>query len=218
VKTPKILVTAGPTREAIDPVRFISNHSTGKMGIEIANAFAEKNADVNLILGPTELRPHQSVKVFHVESAKEMFDVALKLYAHSDIAIFSAAVADYTPEIISKEKIKKDSDIWNLKLIKTKDIALELGKLKKTEQVNVVFALETEHEMEHALNKMQKKNADFVVLNSLRDKGAGFGYDTNKITILFQNGLSQNFELQSKQSLAKAIVNEALNCYFKKQS
>lgn len=218
MKTPKILITAGPTREAIDPVRYISNHSTGKMGIAIANDFAENGYEVNLILGPTDLRPKSTVKTLHVESAKEMFDESLKLYSQSDISIFAAAVADYTPKEIAKEKIKKNSNEWQLELIKTKDIAFELGKLKKLQQVNVVFALETENEIENALKKLEKKNADFVVLNSMRDKGAGFGHDTNKISLLFQNGLSLNFALQSKQSLATVIVKEALNCFFKKQA
>lgn len=214
----QILITAGPTREAIDPVRYISNHSTGKMGIAIANAFAQQNCKVDLVLGPTHLLPEKEVNVKHVISAKEMFEACKDLYAKADISVFTAAVADYTPLQISAEKIKKSAGEWQLRLIKTKDIAFELGKLKKAQQVNVIFALETENEAENALQKLERKNADLVVLNSIRDAGAGFGYDTNKITIFFRNGLSTKFALQSKQSLAAIIVKEALTIFHNKQT
>lgn len=210
-----ILITAGPTREAIDPVRYISNHSTGKMGIAIANAFAKHSCKVNLVLGSTHLLPEAEVNVTHVESALDMYNACLSVYPFADIAIFAAAVADYTPKHVADKKIKKSSSEWQLELVKTTDIAYELGKQKREQQVNVVFALETNNETENALAKLEKKNADFVVLNSMRDAGAGFGHDTNKISILFKNGLTANFALQSKQSLAEIIVNEALKCFYK---
>lgn len=217
MKPIKVLITAGPTREAIDPVRYISNHSTGKMGIAIAEAFVEKGCKVHLVLGPTNLKPTAVIPTISVESAQEMYNACKDLYAETDIAIFAAAVADYTPKDVSDVKIKKNNSNWQLQLVKTKDIAFELGLLKNSKQVNVVFALETNNEIENARLKLEKKNADFVVLNSMRDSGAGFGFDTNKISLLYINGLTTNFALQSKQSLAKIIVKEALQCFYNKQ-
>jgi phosphopantothenoylcysteine decarboxylase/phosphopantothenate--cysteine ligase len=213
LKSLRILVTAGPTREPIDPVRFISNHSTGKMGIAIADAFAEQGGKVDLVLGPSGISPSAEVNVIRVESAEQMFQECLQIYPTIDIAVFAAAVADYTPKKVSSEKIKKISDEWYLELVKTKDIAAELGKMKTPRQLNIIFALETDNEIANALDKLQKKNADIVVLNSLKDEGAGFGYDTNQVTLLFKNGLTLNFALQSKQSLARKIVSEAIKSY-----
>ncbi|MCS6820057.1 MAG: phosphopantothenoylcysteine decarboxylase [Chitinophagales bacterium] len=212
MKATKVLITAGPTREAIDPVRYISNHSTGKMGIALADAFAAKGCEVHLVLGPTELRPQNKMDIYSVISAADMYARCSELYPDTDIAVFAAAVADYTPRSTSELKIKKQESHWILDLVKTKDIAYELGKLKQKGQVNIIFALETDNEKDNAREKLQKKNADFVVLNSLRDEGAGFGTDTNKISIIFENGSIRNFDLQSKQSLAVEIVNEALRC------
>ncbi|MBX2909959.1 MAG: phosphopantothenoylcysteine decarboxylase [Chitinophagales bacterium] len=217
MKPIKVLITAGPTREAIDPVRYISNHSTGKMGIAIAEAFAAEGCEVSLILGATHLKPSLPMQIISVESAQEMYNACVKIYAETDISIFAAAVADYTPKDVSNEKIKKNNNSWQLELVKTKDIAFEMGLLKSSKQVNVVFALETNNEIEHARQKLEKKNADFVVLNSMRDSGAGFGFDTNKISLLYINGLTTNFALQSKQSLAKIIVKEALQYFHNKQ-
>jgi phosphopantothenoylcysteine decarboxylase/phosphopantothenate--cysteine ligase len=210
----KVLITAGPTREAIDPVRYISNHSSGKMGIAIAESFAKQGCLVTLVLGPTHLTVNNPlVKIEQVTSAKEMYDKCNTLYAQVDVAIFAAAVADYTPKEVATQKVKKNSGEWNIELEKTKDIAQEMGKRKTNKQLNIVFALETNNELENAHAKLIKKNADFVVLNSMQDEGAGFGHDTNKVTLIFKNGLVKSKTLMTKQALAEDICQEVINTY-----
>lgn len=205
----RALVTAGPTYEAIDPVRFIGNHSSGKMGIAIAEELAEQGASVTLVLGPTSLAPdHAGVITQRVTSAQEMFDAATQLFAKADIAVLSAAVADFTPEKAASEKIKKGSeDRLNLSLVKTKDILATLGESKRNGQILVGFALETRDELKNARKKLRKKNLDFIVLNSLKDAGAGFRHDTNRITIIDRNEKVFPYELKSKQEVAADIVN-----------
>ena len=205
----RALVTAGPTYEAIDPVRFIGNHSSGKMGIAIAEELAEQGAIVTLVLGPSSLAPnHPGVVTQRVTSAQEMFDAATQLFAKADIAVLSAAVADFTPEKAASEKIKKGSeDRLNLSLVKTKDILATLGESKRNGQILVGFALETRDELKNARKKLRKKNLDFIVLNSLKDAGAGFRHDTNRITIIDRNEKVFPYELKSKQEVAADIVN-----------
>lgn len=203
----KVLVTAGPTYEALDPVRFIGNRSTGKMGVAIAEEFANRGADVQLILGPSEMKVAPNIAVERVTSAHEMYDACVKNFDVYDIIVMTAAVADYTPLHKSKEKIKKQEDKLELQLIKTKDILSKAGQLKSKKQIVVGFALETCHEKENALKKLSEKNADMIVLNSLNEKGAGFGYDTNKITIFDRNGTEYQFPIKSKKEVAADIVN-----------
>ncbi|MEZ4920790.1 MAG: bifunctional phosphopantothenoylcysteine decarboxylase/phosphopantothenate--cysteine ligase CoaBC [Saprospiraceae bacterium] len=211
LKGKRALITAGPTHEAIDPVRFIGNHSTGKMGIALAESLARQGAEVDLVLGPTHLRPSlDQIRVHSVQSAEQMYQACLAQYAQTDITILAAAVADYRPEHVSDKKIKKKSDDMQISLSKTVDIAAELGKLKKTGQINIGFALETDQEVAHAKSKLERKNFDFIVLNSLRDKGAGFGHDTNKITILHADGSGTAFDLKSKTAVAEDIVSEII--------
>lgn len=204
----KILITAGPTYERIDPVRFIGNFSTGKMGFAIAEAFAEHGAEVILISGPSALSvTHPSITRIDVESAQEMHDAALKYFPETDIAIMSAAVADYRPENFASEKIKrKDGENLSISLTPNPDIAATLGKQKRDNQILVGFALETDNEMENAQTKMAKKNLDFIVLNSLKDEGAGFGHDTNKVTVFSNQGKSWALTLKSKKEIAKEII------------
>lgn len=203
----KVVITAGPTREAIDPVRFISNHSTGKMGFALANAFAAEGAEVVLVSGTTENHTLLSnVKKINVESAEQMFDKVRENGDSADIFVFAAAVADYRPKEIAKEKIKKKDDEMQIELVKNVDIAFEMGKIKRENQFSVGFALETHQELENAKIKLAKKNFDMVVLNSLQDKGAGFAHDTNKITIVDKNGI-QSFALKSKNEVAADILN-----------
>jgi phosphopantothenoylcysteine decarboxylase/phosphopantothenate--cysteine ligase len=202
-----VLVTAGPTYEAIDPVRFIGNHSSGKMGFAIAEALANEGATVNLITGPTQQHTeHPSINVKHVISAEEMSAVCNELFSSVDIAVLSAAVADYKPLVKAAQKIKKKDDNLVIELTKTPDIAESLGKLKHNGQVIVGFALETEEEYTHALKKLEKKNFDLIVLNSLNDKGAGFGHDTNKITIIDKAHQTKTFDLKNKKEVAQDIV------------
>ncbi|MBQ5539244.1 MAG: bifunctional phosphopantothenoylcysteine decarboxylase/phosphopantothenate--cysteine ligase CoaBC [Bacteroidales bacterium] len=204
----KVLITAGPTREKIDPVRFISNYSTGKMGYAIAEEFSSRGADVFLVSGPVEVTAkNHKINVLHINSAAEMYEECVKIFPECDIAIMSAAVADFTPEITSETKIKKTGDEMTIKLKPTKDIAKELGKLKKEGQIFVGFALETDHEMQNAESKLNSKNFDFIVLNSLKDKGAAFGYDTNKITIISRSG-TEKFDLKPKNLVAKDIADK----------
>lgn len=204
----KVLITAGPTYEAIDPVRFIGNRSTGKMGVAIAETFAKRGAQVNLILGPSGIKvEHPNISVIHVESAEQMYQAANTHFDDSDIAVLAAAVADYRPKEVAQQKIKKKTDQLNLQLEKTIDIAASLGKRKRTNQYMVGFALETNNELEHATGKLERKNFDMIVLNSLQDKGAGFGHDTNKIHIINKNGDIQAFELKSKKAVAEDIAN-----------
>ncbi len=205
----KALVTAGPTYEALDPVRFIGNFSSGKMGIAIAESLARRGAEVELVLGPTHLRPsNPAIRVTEVVSALEMYEACAARFPGTDIAVLAAAVADYRPAQYSESKIKKNESELQLALEKTRDIAAALGKEKKAGQILVGFALETEDEAAHALQKMQKKNFDFIALNSLRDPGAGFGHDTNKIRIFRADGTSAHFELKSKTRVAEDIVEE----------
>jgi phosphopantothenoylcysteine decarboxylase/phosphopantothenate--cysteine ligase len=203
----KALVTAGPTYERIDPVRFIGNFSTGKMGIAIAEALAANGAEVTLVKGPTHLgATHPAVHTIEVETAQEMFDACVAAWSYSHIAVLAAAVADYRPAEQAREKIKKHEDNFNLALTKNTDILASLGKIKEPWQTLVGFALETHNELEHAEGKLESKNADMIVLNSLRDEGAGFGHDTNKITLLLRGGAQLPLPLQSKKEAAAAIA------------
>ena len=211
LKNKKVLVTAGPTYENIDPVRFIGNHSSGKMGFAIADEFARNGADVTLITGPTDLvTNNKNITRIDVTSADEMYQHTLKCFTKSTIAVMSAAVADYTPEKVSISKIKKSGDELHLKLKKTKDILAELGQQKTKKQILVGFALETNNELENAKQKLVKKNLDFIVLNSLRTKGAGFGFDTNKVTIIDKLGKKTDFKLKSKTEVAHDIVQKII--------
>ncbi|WP_448530183.1 bifunctional phosphopantothenoylcysteine decarboxylase/phosphopantothenate--cysteine ligase CoaBC [Raineya sp.] len=202
----KVMITAGATREPIDPVRFISNHSTGKMGFALAESFAQKGAEVHLIAANTAIAQPEKVSFYKVSSAQEMFEVVQNLVEQMDICVFSAAVADYRPKEVATEKIKKSTETLTLELIKNVDIAFTLGQKKKKNQFFVGFALETQNETENALQKLQKKNFDIVVLNSLKDEGAGFAYDTNKISILDKNGNKTDFPLKNKKEVAEDIV------------
>lgn len=205
LKGKKALVTAGPTYEAIDPVRFISNHSSGKMGIAIAEELVKRGAEVTLVCGPVSIKQNGGgIKKIEVTTAAEMYEASMSI--DYDIAVMAAAVADYTPVEVANKKIKKSGDELTLALKKTKDILATLGKQKKHGQLLVGFALETDNEREQAVKKLNEKNADLIVLNSLRDKGAGFGHDTNKAIFYFKNGEEKFFELKSKTSLAKDIV------------
>lgn len=203
----KALVTAGPTYENIDPVRFIGNYSTGKMGIALAESLAERGCEVELVLGPTQLEcKHPRVHTTRVRSAEQMFEATTKLFPDCRLAILSAAVADYTPQLVSKEKIKKKDNDLSLTLVKTKDILKELGKVKTEKQVLVGFALETQQAASYALQKLNDKNADMIVMNSLQDVGAGFGFDTNQVTLFVKHGEAVSLPLQSKKSIADQIV------------
>ena len=205
----KILITAGPTHEKIDAVRFISNYSSGKMGFALANELANRGALVTLITGPVQLTSeHKNITQINVTSAKEMYDECVACFPQQDAAIMAAAVADYTPKTSSNIKLKKSSDLLGLELIPTKDIAYELGQMKLPNQKLVGFALETDNEVPHALSKLEKKNLDFIVLNSLNDAGAGFQFDTNKITLFTRKGEKIAFELKTKSQVAKDIVNQ----------
>ena len=212
LKGKKALVTAGPTYELLDPVRFIGNFSTGKMGIAIAEALADSGAQVTLVLGPTHLQAsHPNIKTIKVRSAEEMYDAATKAFPESSIAVMAAAVADYKPATQAKDKIKKAGDTLTLELVKNPDILATLGHLKTNRQIVAGFALETIDEEAHALEKLHRKGADMIVLNSLQDEGAGFGHDTNKVTILEANGNKTPLALQSKQNVAIEIVNHLVN-------
>ncbi|HMO62705.1 MAG TPA: bifunctional phosphopantothenoylcysteine decarboxylase/phosphopantothenate--cysteine ligase CoaBC [Ferruginibacter sp.] len=206
LKGKKALVTAGPTYEAIDPVRFIGNHSSGKMGIAIATVLQSRGAEVILVLGPTKEPVPTGIQVIQVRSSEEMFNACADLFPDMDIAVMSAAVADYKPVSVADKKIKKQTQNLTLELEKTKDILKHLGTLKKDHQKLIGFALETDNEKQHALSKLQSKNADMIVLNSMNDAGAGFGYDTNKISIFTSKGQEYNFETKSKKEVAVDIV------------
>ena len=206
LKGKKILITAGPTYEAIDPVRFIGNHSSGKMGISLAEKAGAMGAEVTLVLGPSKEKVAGAYKTIRVNSANEMYAACKKMFGQSDICIFAAAVADYTPKTISQQKIKKSDSDLDIHLKKNIDIAAEFGKIKKTGQVSVGFALESEKELQHAREKMKKKNFDLVVLNSIREQGAGFQHDTNKISILGKNNKLTKFGLKSKPEVAIDIL------------
>ena len=208
LKGKKILITAGPTYEAIDPVRFIGNHSSGKMGFAIANVAANLGAQVYLVSGPTNQQvKHSSIHKVDVVSAEEMYRAVHRWFKEMDVAILSAAVADYTPKNIASQKIKKSTKSLAIELMATKDILASLGKVKK-HQFLVGFALETDNELENAKAKLKRKNLDLIILNSLKDKGAGFATDTNKITIIDQGLNEINFEVKSKTFVAEDIMKE----------
>ena len=206
-----ILITAGPTHEAIDPVRFIGNNASGKMGIAIAMECKKRGANVTLVCGPTSENISADINLIRVKTAAEMYEACHQLFSKTDIAIMSAAVADYTIVNPAENKIKKTSGNINIELEKTKDILKSLGEIKKKNQLLVGFALETENEKENAIAKLKSKNADFIVLNSLNDNGAGFGFDTNKITIFDRSENEFQFEIKSKQEVAVDIINTILN-------
>lgn len=205
----KVIITAGPTYEPIDPVRFIGNHSSGKMGFALANACKARGAKVVLISGPVQLASPAGVETIRVQSAKEMYNQVMKHFEDADIAIMSAAVADFTVDNPATEKIKKQEgeEEMNLKLVKNPDILKTIGHSKKAHQIVVGFALETNNEEANALKKLQHKNADMIVLNSLKEEGAGFGKDTNKIVIFDRIGNRKDFDLNSKDKIANDIVN-----------
>ncbi len=211
----KILITAGPTYEAIDPVRFIGNHSSGKMGFDIATSAANLGAEVILISGPTNLSLQNSnINLIRVTSAKEMYDVCHEHFNSTDVAICAAAVADYKPKFVAEQKIKKADASLTIELEKTQDILASLGKIKQN-QFLIGFALETENEIENAKLKIQKKNLDLIVLNSLQDDGAGFGKPTNKITFIDKNFVVEPMDLKSKELVANDIMNKVISHYEK---
>ncbi len=210
LKGKQVLITAGPTYEAIDPVRFIGNHSSGRMGFALAETAAGLGAEVILVTGPSHLQLENSfVKTIRVQSAEEMYEAVHQYYPAVDIAICAAAVADYRPKDIARQKIKKKTDLFSVELEKTPDILASMGKLKK-HQFLVGFALETENEIAHAKGKLQRKNLDAIVLNSLNDKGAGFGKSTNKISFIDKNLNVKPFELKTKAEVAQDIFNEII--------
>ena len=207
----KVLITAGPTYEPIDPVRFIGNHSSGKMGYHLAMQAAKMGAEVTLIMGPSDLRVENSnVLQINVKTAKDMQRSVKDHFEDADIAIFSAAVSDCKTENIASQKVKKSNGSWNISLTKTNDILLEISQEKKENQILVGFALETENELENAKEKLINKNLDMIVLNSLNDKGAGFGYDSNKITIIEKDNKIEEFELKHKREVAKDIISKII--------
>lgn len=211
----RALVTAGPTYEAIDPVRFIGNHSSGKMGVALAMELAARGAQVDLVLGPSSLSAElPQITTHRVVSAADMYKACMESFASADIAILSAAVADYRPAEQATEKIKKNSDTLMLELTRTTDILKTLGGLKKPGQVLVGFALESRDEKAYALGKLKTKNADLIVLNSINDEGAGFGIDTNKITIFGRNGQELTYDRKPKQQVAKDIVDQAVKLLY----
>jgi len=210
LKGKKVLITAGPTYEAIDPVRFIGNHSSGKMGFELAKAAANLGAEVILITGPTnQTVNHGLINVVNVFSAQDMYDAAHKDFKTVDIAICAAAVADYKPKTVATNKIKKKDATLTLELEKTKDVLASLGAIKNS-QFLVGFALETNNEVENAKSKLNRKNLDLIILNSLNDKGAGFKSETNKVSLIFKDESLKEFQLKSKTEVAKDILNEII--------
>lgn len=210
----KAVVTAGPTYEALDPVRFIGNYSSGKMGVAIADTLVEFGCEVTLILGPSAITPdHPQIEVIHVQSAEQMFQESVVRFPEVDLAVLSAAVADYTPKSVATEKIKKSEDTFTIELTKSKDILKHLGSIKQPHQRLIGFALESTNEKEYAMRKLKEKNADLIIMNSLRDEGAGFGSDTNKITIFDTKGGEENFELKSKKEVSLDIVRNILSLW-----
>lgn len=199
-------MTAGPTHEAIDPVRFIGNHSSGKMGIRIAEEAARQGAEVTLICGPSSIPCDASVKRIDVVSAQQMYDATVPLFGDADIAILSAAVADYRPRNVAGQKIKKAQTSLTIELEPTRDILASLGKIKREGQILVGFALETENALENAKEKLERKNCDLIVMNTLADEGAGFGHDTNRVTIIDRQGNVTNFGLRTKAEVAADIL------------
>jgi phosphopantothenoylcysteine decarboxylase/phosphopantothenate--cysteine ligase len=217
LKNKKVLITAGPTREAIDPVRYISNHSTGKMGYALAAECLKQGAEVFLVSGPVcmELK-HERLHLVKINSASEMYLACCRIFEEADIAIFSAAVTDYRPAKIASQKIKKEDAAFTISMVKNVDIAYEFGKVKTISQLSVGFALETNDELTHAIGKLNRKNFDMVVLNSMNDTAATFGHDTNKITII-KNDFSQTaYPLKQKQAVAEDIVYELSTMLFLK--
>ena len=211
LKNKKALVTAGPTYENLDPVRYIGNYSSGKMGIAIAETLANEGCEVVLVLGPTSLTTmHANIKTIHVRSAEEMLNACTTHFAETDIAVMSAAVADYTPMTVATSKIKKKDEEFTIQLKKTTDILKQLGSIKSKNQILIGFALENKNEKTYALKKLEEKNADAIVLNSLNDEGAGFAHDTNKISIFEKNGIETNYELKSKTAVAKDIIEKII--------
>jgi phosphopantothenoylcysteine decarboxylase/phosphopantothenate--cysteine ligase len=207
----QVLVTAGPTHEKIDPVRFIGNHSSGKMGFAIAEAFAVRGAEVHLVTGPSLQETRAvGVNVIRVTSAGEMFEKCNDLMEHMNIAVFNAAVSDYTPVTTSDKKVKRGDEEWSIRLKPTKDIAAEMGKRKHDGQLLVGFALETNDEMENARRKLEKKNLDLVVINSLQDRGAGFATDTNKVTMADRHGNIYYYDLKPKAQVAVDLVERVI--------
>ncbi|MDP4950501.1 MAG: bifunctional phosphopantothenoylcysteine decarboxylase/phosphopantothenate--cysteine ligase CoaBC [Flavobacteriales bacterium] len=209
----RAMVNAGPTYEAIDPVRFIGNRSSGKMGIAIAQALRTQGADVTLVLGPVHESVPEGIKIIRVESAKEMFEACTDGFQNADIAVLAAAIADYRPANVSTEKIKKKDSPLELRLEETEDIAAALGKSKKANQKLICFALETENEEAHALSKLQRKNADMLVLNSLRTEGVHFGSDNNAVTLFHSDGSKKEISLKSKSEIAQIISNEIADLF-----
>jgi phosphopantothenoylcysteine decarboxylase/phosphopantothenate--cysteine ligase len=208
----KALVTAGPTYENIDPVRFIGNYSSGKMGVALAEALAEQGCSVTLVLGPSSMKVnHPMIQVIPVRSATQMYEACLQHFSDCDLAIMCAAVADYTPVSVAEEKIKKKDGELQLTLTKTKDILKQLGTIKRSNQWLVGFALESNDERAYALTKLKEKNADMIVLNSIREEGAGFAHDTNKVTIFDKEGGEYSTSLQTKTAIAKEIVERIIN-------
>lgn len=206
----KVLITAGPTYEAIDPVRFIGNHSSGLMGIEIARVFADQGAEVTLVLGPSNISPNRNnINLLPVTSAKEMYDAVMTFFPKTDIAVLSAAVADFRPEMVADQKIKKnpDTDSITLKLVKTDDILKTVGSQKKENQVVVGFALETENGIANAKKKLHTKNIDLIVLNEMSEQGVGFKTKTNKISIINKNDEMTEFDLKPKSEVALDVLN-----------
>lgn len=213
LKGKKILITAGPTYEAIDPVRFIGNHSSGKMGVAIAKKAANLGAKVILVLGPSGISVNNpEIKTLRITSTQEMYDACHQYFPSSDVAVCAAAVADYKPKVIASQKIKKEDTSITIELEKTQDILASLGKIKEN-QFLIGFALETENEIENAKIKIQKKNLDLIVLNSLQDEGAGFGGDTNKITFVDKKFNIESMPLKSKESVADDIMNKIIMHY-----
>jgi phosphopantothenoylcysteine decarboxylase/phosphopantothenate--cysteine ligase len=210
----KIFVSAGPTYEPIDPVRFIGNHSSGKMGVAIANEFYRRGANVTLIAGPIDIKPVNDVQVVRVNTAEEMYNACVKAFKSSDIGVMAAAVADYAPIKTEKEKIKKDGKGLSIQLKQTPDILKILGDQKSSKQILVGFALETTNEKKNAIEKLHKKNADLIVLNSLNDNNVVFGSDMNKVTIYEKSGKEFSFESKTKQQVAKDIVDTIIQLFY----
>jgi phosphopantothenoylcysteine decarboxylase/phosphopantothenate--cysteine ligase len=208
----KALVSAGPTQEAIDPVRFISNHSSGKMGIALAETLNEMGAQVTLVLGPvSEKNISASIKIIDVKTADEMHAAMIENFKSCNVCFMAAAVADYAAAKVEDEKIKKQDKSMSIELEKTKDILSALGVSKTNKQTLVGFALETNNEEANAIGKLQKKNLDFIVLNSLKDANAGFGFDTNKVTVFNKKGVKKEFSLNTKKEIAQQIINYIIN-------
>ena len=208
----RLLINAGPTREPIDPVRFISNHSTGKMGVALADTAARMGAEVELVLGPVCIAPEEnSISIHNVVTASEMAEHCIRLFRNCDIAILAASVADFTPERTAAGKIKKTGEDLVLRLRPTVDIASRLAGMKTPGQLIAGFALETDNELENAIAKLNSKNLDLIVLNSLKDEGAGFGHDTNKITLIDRNNNIDKFELKSKVDAARDILGKIVS-------